>query len=934
MAVDRNFLPYNLAYLLDLYERFEADPESVSPEYRTFFQTWSPPTQPSEPSVTLPDDISSDQVIASAYLAQAIRTYGHLAAHLDPLGSAPPGDPALNLETYHLTEDILLALPASVVGGPVADGAGNAFEAIRDLKKIYMGTIGYEYGHIHSAQEREWLRHTAECGALRPPQAPVDETQLLKRLTQVEAFELFLHRFFPGKTRFSIEGLDMMVPMLDEMINESAEEEVCMAMLGMAHRGRLNVLAHVLSKPYAQILAEFKDPGQNYTTLDELGWTGDVTYHKGARRAIRGGEQVKMVVWMAPNPSHLEHVNPVVAGMARAASSGVNQPGAPIFYPKATLPVLIHGDAAFPGEGVVAETLNLSQLPGYHVGGSVHLIANNQLGFTTLPHEGRSTLYASDLAKGFDIPVIHVNADDPLACLEAARSAIAYRMKFQKDFVIDLVGYRRYGHNEGDEPGFTQPEMYQKIDKHPSVRTILIDRLLQGGIINPELPAEWMENQMRKLQQILDTLNPEAELFNPPRLNGLTNDHYAVQTAVSRSQLQQMNEDLYKFPDGFTLNRKLEKPIQRRRSALDNPDQPTIEWAHAEELAFATILADGIPIRLTGQDTERGTFSQRHAVFHDPTNGQTFTPLQALPKVRASFEVCNSPLSENAVLGFEFGYNVAFPKRLVVWEAQYGDFINSAQAIIDEFVVSGWSKWNQKPSLVLLLPHGYEGQGPDHSSGRLERFLQLSTEANIRITNSTTAAQYFHLLRMQAGLLEKYPLPLVIFTPKSLLRHPRVASSLQELTDGAWKPVLDDPRNPDPARVTRLLLCSGKIAVDLFEARQADIGMDAAIVRLEQLSPFPRDELEELLQHYAQLEEIVWVQEEPENMGAWSYVRPRIREMLRSGLQLHYTGRAPSASPSEGSMTWHTVNQKQILAEALGLGEHLPQKNYSVRENE
>ncbi|HQF71895.1 MAG TPA: 2-oxoglutarate dehydrogenase E1 component, partial [Promineifilum sp.] len=579
--------------------------------------------------------------------------------------------------------------------------------------------------------------------------------RLLGLLTRVEAFEHFVHRIFPGKTRFSIEGLDMMVPMLDVMLGEAAEAGIYTILIGMAHRGRLNVLAHVLNKPYAEILKEFRDTAsEDHPVREYLGWTGDVKYHAGASRALANGNPVDLVVTMAPNPSHLEHVNPVIAGMARAAGSRADRPGKLFFDRHVVLPVVIHGDAAFPGQGVVAETLNLQRLRGYRVGGTIHVIANNQIGFTTSQWEGRSTLYASDLAKGFKVPIVHVNADDQEACIEVARLACAYRQTFATDFVIDLVGYRRYGHNEGDEPRFTQPQMYAAIDRQPTVRQKWAETLVGRGELAGDAAEQLLQARLDELNTIYQTLPDEPatalEPQLPPPPSGAAR---RAQTAYPADQLVALNDALLALPDGFQVNRKLARVLERRRDIFADPDAATVDWATAETLAFASILADGTPIRLTGEDVERGTFSHRYALLRDETSGAVYIPLQHIPQARAAFEVRNSPLSEAATIGFEYGYNIQAPERLVIWEAQYGDFINTAQAIVDEFVVSGRAKWEQTPSLVLLLPHGYEGQGPDHSTGRLERFLQLAAETNMRVANATTAAQYFHLLRRQAELL-------------------------------------------------------------------------------------------------------------------------------------------------------------------------------------
>ncbi len=783
-----------------------------------------------------------------------------------------------------------------------------------------MGHIGYDYDHIRNPKERAWLRTAAEAGPFRPPAQPMRPLALLERLTQVEAFEQFLHRIFPGKTRFSLEGLDMLVPMLDEIIGAAAEDEVRSVLMGMAHRGRLNVLAHVLNKPYAQILAEYKDPlrSAGYAIREDLGWTGDVKYHKGALRAIGEGVLVNLVVSMAPNPSHLEFVNPVVEGMARAVATQAYQPGPPILDEHACLPILIHGDAAFPGQGIVAETLNFSRIAGYRTGGTIHIIANNQVGFTALRPEVCSTLYVSDLAKGFKIPIVHVNADDPEACIEVARLAYAYTARFERDFLIDLVGYRRYGHNEGDEPTFTQPLMYQAIEKHPTVRELWAGVLIGRGISSQAWADSLRQTRLDALQGVLASLKPEEDLAEQPPTPPPPGAARRTKTGVPAVHLRALNAALLEAPPGFTVNPKLLKAMEKRRQLFANPsaEETLVDWATAEALALASILADGTPIRLTGEDVERGTFSHRHAVYHDVKTGARFIPLQALAQARASFEIHNSPLTEGATIGFEYGYSIQDPRRLVIWEAQYGDFINGAQVIIDEYLTSARAKWGQTPSLVLLLPHAYEGQGRIHSSARVERFLQAAAETNMRIANCTTAAQYFHLLRRQAALLETDPLPLVVFTPKSLLRHPFTASPLAALAEGHWQPVLGDAQ-ATPETVRRVLLCSGKVAVDLLTSKLRPAHPEVAIVRVEQLYPFPLADLGPLLEGYPALHEVVWLQEEPENMGAWTYARPRLQELLKNRWPLRYLGRPRASSPAEGSTNWHVVNQNALIEQAF-----------------
>jgi 2-oxoglutarate dehydrogenase E1 component len=916
------FQGVNAGYVLDLYERFKQNPDSVDPATRKAFESWTPAATDVAGAQPVSGGVDIQKVVGAANLAECIRRYGHLAARIDPLGSEPIGDPSLAPAAHGITEEDLRNLPAPLVEGPVAESAANAFEGIEKLRRVYCSTSGFDYAHVFVPEEREWLRHAAESGRFLPPMDAHSAEAVLDRLTEVEVFERFLHRTFPGKTRFSVEGLDMLVPVLDEIICGSADHGARHAMLGMAHRGRLNVLAHLLDKPYLEILAEFKDPVAAKSFRTDLGWTGDVKYHAGARTAAPRGQ---MYVTLAPNPSHLEAVDPVVVGMARAAGTTVDRPGAARFDGRVTLPILIHGDAAFPGQGVVAETLNLSRLAGYDTGGTIHIIANNQLGFTATPGESYSTSYASGLARGFKIPIVHVNADDPVACLEAARLAWEYRVRFGLDFLIDLVGYRRYGHNEGDEPSFTQPMIYKAIASHPTVREIWARTLVDKGTIPPELPASLVKKYFEVLETTHASLKPEPDDGAPRLPHPAAGTAAKVVTGVPLERLREINDALLTRPQGFAFHHKLERGRDKRRKALANPGERSVDWATAEELALATILADGIPVRMTGEDVERGTFSQRHAVFHDANTGTQLVPLQEFPQSRAAFELHNSPLSENATIGFEFGYNLQEPRRLVIWEAQYGDFINGAQEMLDQFVTSGRAKWGLMPSLVFLLPHGYEGQGPEHSNARPERILQAASDTNLRLVNCTTAAQYFHLLRRQAALLDVDPLPLFVLTPKSLLRHAAVASTPQQLEQGRFLSVIDDESaRGRSSAITRAVLCSGKVYVDLITSERRAASTDLAICRVEQLYPFPHVALAELLDRYPSLRDVAWLQEEPENMGAWEFVRPRLEELIGNRCPLRYIGRARNSSPSEGSSAWHQLNQKALIEQAFDPGGHAP----------
>jgi 2-oxoglutarate dehydrogenase E1 component len=925
------FTGANAGYVYELFERYQRDPSSVDEATRRAFATWTP-AFPQDESAEQPRGLSAAApvgaaaaidpklAIAAYTLAGKIRRFGHLAAQLDPLGFHDPiGDPSLAPQSHGLTTDVLKKLPASLIPGPVATGAANAAEVIERLREIYCSTTGHDYSHVFVPDERAWLRQAVESGAFRPPLDPIKSVDLLDRITEVETFERFLHRTFPGKTRFSIEGLDMMVPIIDEIIHDAAEGGVQHVMIAMAHRGRLNVLAHILQKPYTQILAEFKDPIFSKQLRVDLGWMGDVKYHAGARiEAQPDGLPKQVVISMPPNPSHLEAVDPVLNGMARAAATSVDQAGPALVDKGKVLAILIHGDSAFPGQGVVAETLNLSRLDGYDVGGIIHIIANNQLGFTTDPDESFSTSYASGLARGFKIPITHVNADDPVACIEAARLAIAYRQHFKLDYLIDLVGYRRYGHNEGDEPAFTQPAVYQIVSAHPTVREKYAAALVAAGQISSERVDEMVRERMTELEQAYAAVKPEQDYIPPVPEVPPSGAAIKVKTATPIALLDELNTNLLQVPEGFTVHRKLERGRERRKAMFANAEERSIDWAAAEELALASILADGIAIRFTGEDVERGTFSHRHAVYHDAVTGNEHVPLQRLPQARAAFEIINSPLSEYGCIGFELGYNLQEPGRLVLWEAQYGDFINGAQIILDEYLTSSRAKWGMSPSLVLLLPHGYEGQGPDHSSARLERFLNAAADTNIRVVNCTTAAQYFHVLRRQALLLKTDPLPLIVMTPKSLLRHGFTASTPAELAEGKFQRVIDDELTAAQAgKVRRLVLCSGKVAVDLMTSEQRKNNANVAIARVEQLYPFPETAIRDVMARYPKLREVCWVQEEPENMGAWEFVRPLLEQLIDKRWPLRYIGRARNSSPSEGSSSWHAANQRAIVEQVF-----------------
>ena len=971
MATSSQLTGLNAGYVSQLLEQYLENPEAVDPAWRELFESAddetlsaalpglarlaSPrssdgsngapaavaapeppaaleppePPEPAPPGPTRPaaaatvapappaPEVDADllQAVASAMaLVDAIRSHGHLAVRLDPLGSEPLGDPALEESelAVPLPPEVQARIPASILGVHV-EGETLA-DVLPRLREVYCGTIAYEIEHISDHAERAWLRSVIESGRFRRPLPPEERKALLLRLAQVEAFETYLRRAFIGQKQFSIEGLDTLVPMLDEAILRAAEAGAHEVMIGIAHRGRLNVLTHVVGRSYASILREF----EGERTLDALvsdpeGGTGDVKYHLSSsvtRRTDFGEVQVTL----AANPSHLEAVDPVIEGLARAEQTDRSS-GAGIHDPTVALAILVHGDASFAGQGVVAETFNLHSIDGYSTGGTFHVIANNQIGFTTDPAEGRSTRYSSDLAKGFDVPIVHVNADDPEAALAAARLALAYREEFGHDLVVDLVGYRRFGHNEQDEAAYTQPLMAERIEHQPPVRETYAQRLLEEGVISEDEAASLLEVTVEALRTAHDELRasfaqpePVAET-RPPSDTG-----EAVVTAVPAQRLQELNEQLLRVPDGFMVNPKLAKVLERRREAFA---EGGIDFGHAEALAFASLLEEGIPIRLSGQDTERGTFVHRHSVLHDPRSGESFTPLQELPSAAAAFEVYNSPLSEYAALAFEHGYSIAAPDALVLWEAQFGDFVNGAQIVVDQFIVAGRSKWGQTSRLTLLLPHGYEGNGPEHSSARLERFLQLGAQDNIRVANCTTSAQFFHLLRRQA--LDATARPLVVMTPKGLLRLRQASSTIDDLSQGSFQPVVDD--KVDRNAVRRLVMCSGKVFHDMAGHDLRGLATTVAIARVELLYPFPIEQVSRLVESYPELREIVWAQEEPQNMGAWRSIRHRLEEATVHAPnvdRVQYVGRPGRASPSEGYPTLHQREQDRIVREALG----------------
>jgi 2-oxoglutarate decarboxylase len=851
-------------------------------------------------------------VAAGMSILSSYRRHGHLAAMLDPLGAQPVGDPALDWHNYGLTPSIMQAIPASILRTKVK--GDTLSDVVTELRRIYSSTIAYEVEHIANIAQREWLRDYIETGKHFVQLAPEKARAVLGRLTKVETFERYLRKTYIGAKTFSIEGLDVMIPMLEETITQLGVDGVGNAVLGMAHRGRLATIAHVVNRPYEDILAEFEAANERGEGANDDA-TGDVKYHHGAagRYTLPNGKFVSVV--LANNPSHLEAVDGVVEGRTRALQTNRSQPVATLETGRAA-PILIHGDAAFSAQGVVAEVLNLQALEGYATGGTIHIISNNQVGFTTDPRDARSTRYASDLAKGFDVPIVHVNADDVDACMAAVHLAVDFRRQFGHDVIIDLIGYRRFGHNETDEPAYTQPDMYERIKTHPTVRELYAQKLIAQGIVSADDANAMLGAVTGRLANAAE--NVKSGKFQPEpdhvRANGAAGDDPS-ETRVPREKLLAWSEALDAVPSEFTKLPKLARQLERRKAGFANDGE--FDWGLGESLAFASLLAEGTPIRLTGQDTQRGTFSHRHVVFHDAKTNATYAPIQHLSTSRASFEIYNSPLSEYACLGFEYGYAVETPEALVLWEAQFGDFNNGAQIIIDQFIAAGQAKWGETSRLVLLLPHGYEGAGPEHSSARIERFLQLSAEGNVQVANCTTPTQYFHLLRRQAR--QSRALPLVIFTPKSLLRLKAAAGYIDDLVKGAFEPVLDDPRFVrDRAAVDRVLLCSGKIYYDLISHPDYAKMTSTAIVRVELLSPLPVREIIDTLEMYPNLRRVVWVQEEPMNMGARAHVRRRIVKRLPNGIgEVEYVGRPYRASPSEGYGGAHAVEQERIVREAL-----------------
>jgi 2-oxoglutarate dehydrogenase E1 component len=912
---------WNEAVIDENYEKWRKDAASVAPDWASFFEGFelgfaryqknakAPAGAPSAPGAPAASSSLESRVEALIY---NYRTLGHTLARLNPLSDEVPYQPLLELKEFGLTD---ADLDETVSSRSYRDGAPmKVRDIIGEMKAIYCGTLGVEYMHIQNPHIRHWIRQKVEDLPGRAENA-TPHYRILRTLHKAESFENFLHTTYVGGKRFSLEGGESMMVALSEILHRAAPCGVKELVFGMAHRGRLNVLANFMKKPFAVIFNEFSD--KYAPDLGEA--SGDVKYHLGyqATRVTEQGEEID--VYLAANPSHLEAVDPVVLGKARARQRILGD----TVERKKVLPLLIHGDAAFPGQGIVAECFNLCNLPGYRVGGTIHLIVNNQIGFTTLPKDSRSTAYCTDIAKFIEAPVFHVNGDDPIAVAEAARIALAFRQEFGRDVVVDIVCYRRYGHNEADEPLFTQPDLYKVIRAHLHPSEVFIKRAEElGTLTRAQFDASWkksklqLETALAEMKRGIDTdvkANQQAfvgstAIFQPPY------SFTPVKTAISQEMLKTIVDGLTTVPSDFRVLPKVRKTLlERRREVYENGGP--FDWAYGEALAFGSLMIDGIPVRLSGQDSRRGTFSHRHSVLYDEVTRERYIPLLHLAEGQARFCVYNSPLSEAAVLGFDYGYSMDYPQMLCIWEAQFGDFANGAQVIIDQFIASGETKWLRPSSLVLLLPHGYEGQGPEHSSARLERFLQLCADENMEVCNLTTSAQYFHILRRQ--MLRDFRKPLIIMSPKSLLRSDLAASKTVDFTEGSFHEILAGVEPADPAKVERLILCSGKVYYDLQAYREKNGWSDrSALIRLEQIYPLNEELLRKLTAPYAKAKEIVWCQEEPENMGSWNHLLPRLMKFF--GRAISYAGREPGASTAVGTSAAHKLEQAALIAQAFG----------------
>lgn len=868
------------------------------------------------------EDEKDAMIRKQARVLQLIRSYrvrGHLYADVNPLGYEWIYHPELDPAKYDLTIwDLDRVFYTGGLGGEERLPLRNILSILREA---YTRQVGVEYMHITGRDEKQWIQERIEHMSMDKGMAPDTMRRMLEKLNAAEAFEQFLHKKYIGHKRFSLEGSETIIPMLDAILSDAADQEVDEAVIGMAHRGRLNVLANIMNKPYEAIFSEF----EGKIDLETTQGSGDVKYHLGAHGTHESPSQATVKLSLASNPSHLEAVNPVVEGLVRAkqeilrSGDDIDAPGGD--YLDAVIPILIHGDAAFAGQGVVAETLNLSQLRGYKTGGTIHIVINNQIGFTTTPTDARSSFYATDIARMIQAPIFHVNGDDPEMCVRVARLALDYRQVFNKDVVIDLLSYRVRGHNEGDEPSYTQPILYQKIEEKRSVRKLYAELLLRRGAMTPEEVEGVLDDFRNRLQEAFERtkeLNEEGEgLIETPRIKPFSD--MAVDTRANRADLEKVVHALVELPEAFQVHKKLVRQFKRRDDLFYQKER--IDWGFGEALAFGTLLLEGTPIRISGQDSRRGTFSHRHAVLYDQDSGEEYIPLNNMSDEQAKLLIYDSLLSEYAACGFEYGYSVGNPDALVIWEAQFGDFSNGAQIVYDQFLSAAEEKWGQTSSLVLLLPHSYEGQGPEHSSARLERFLLMCAEDNMIVCNLTTPANYFHALRRQAKRDAKKPL--IVMSPKSLLRHPQVISQPSDFTEGTFQKVI--PADTDPASAKRLVLCSGKVYYDVVQAlSDAEKTQDVAVARVEQFYPFPAEDIQAELERYRDVQDVVWVQEEPANMGGWSYMRYQLDDLLENlhgdcTHRVQYMGRRASASPSTGLAKIHQLEQATILEAVLDI---------------
>ncbi|MBI4456793.1 MAG: 2-oxoglutarate dehydrogenase E1 component [Acidobacteria bacterium] len=906
----KNLGASNVTYIEALYERYLKDPSSVETSWRYFFDGMEfardgAVIEKAE-SVSIVNFAQDRRILD---LIEAYRKWGHLIAKIDPLGNHLESHPQLELISFGFSDDELDLLFPAV---PFLDPSPVTLRQMRDkLREIYCRTVGVEYMDVQDPAIEQWFQSRIERHGNRPVLTLESKRAILSNLNKAEIFERFLHTKYVGQKRFSLEGAETLIPAMAELIDHGAQLGIDDMIVGMAHRGRLNVLANILNKTYETIFSEFED---HFVPWAVEG-SGDVKYHKGFSGAYRTSSGQEIRVTLAANPSHLEAISPVVEGAVRARQHvrGDKERAH-------VLPFLIHGDAAFMGQGSVAETLNLFKLEGYTTGGTIHFILNNQIGFTTDPRDGRSTRYASDVARMILAPAFHVNGDDPEAVLHCIRLAVEFRQTFHRDVVIDMLCYRRHGHNEADEPSFTQPIMYRKIRGHPTVRSIYIDELVRRGDVEAELAREMEENFRRELQAALETTHEMTPTEQAETLKKTWAGYHKasreeveapVETAVAAETLEEIARKITAAPESFLLHPKLE-PFLEERSNMVITDRG-LDWGMAEALALGSLLMEKIHVRLTGQDTCRGTFSHRHAVLYDLETGEPYVPLNHLSPEQATLSVFNSPLSELAAVGFEFGYTTGNPAALTIWEAQFGDFTNGAQIIIDQFIAASEAKWGRMSGLTLLLPHGYEGQGPEHSSARLERFLQQCAQDNMQLLNLTTPAQYFHALRRQ--MRRPFRKPLIVMSPKSLLRHPLCTSRIADLTDDRFHEVLGDHVELTDAR--RVVFCSGKVFYDLLQGRNKGHGNDVALVRIEQLYPFMESLVSEPLRRWQNCHDVVWVQEEPRNMGAWTFVAPRIEPLLLKGQRLRYVGRPEAASPATGSYKQYLQEQQTLLEEAF-----------------